>query len=640
MTLKIKRAILGVATLLLSSQSIMAQPGYITTIAGTGTAASTGDGGLASVAAIYHPADVFIDASGNIFFSEYEGQKIRKITPSGIISTVAGTGVAGYSGDGGPATAARFNGIFGITGDAAGNIYACDFNNQRIRKIDASGTITTIAGTGAGGYSGDGGAATLANIWQPEYPRIDNAGNLCFTDNQNHRVRKISSTGVISTIAGNGTSGYTGDGGAATLAALSFPGGICFDNSGNMFIADNNNVIRKINSSGIISTIAGTGASGYSGDGGPATAAKMRVPQGMIVDAAGNLLVAETNNHCIRKINTAGYASTYAGIGAPGFAGDGAPATAAKLNTPCAVGLDAAGNLFVVDVYNHRLRRVEANANTAPSFTFAPSHYMHFCTNEAITAAAVDSLLRVVDVDAGQTLTWSVTTPASHGIVSGSYSVTSTGGTLTPSGFVYTPTSGYTGTDMFQLTVSDGIASGTITINMQVDLYPTAGTISGKDSVCAGDTVHLATTATGGTWSVTNSTLASVSPSGVVTGIASGIDSAVYTVTNSCGTAVTKYPLKVRTFASCNTMVNAIADQNAVSIYPNPSHGNFSIALPAGSTESASVIFTDITGRKIKSVTVVPGTTMQIVLDKPAGIYFATVITTTGNTTQKITITP
>ncbi len=274
-----------------------AQAQTISTYAGNGIGSYSGDGGAATAAAIHNPYGVCVDGSGNIFIADQSNNRVRKVNSSGIISTIAGTGSAGYNGDGIAGTAAMLNGPTGVAVDGAGNVYIADENNHRIRKINTSGTISTIAGTGAGGYSGDGGAATAAAIHNPWAVALDGSGNVFFSDQFNHRIRKINSSGVINTYVGTGTSGFSGDGGAATAATIFTPADLVVDGSGNLFFGDvTNQRIRKVNASGMISTVAGNGTFGFTGDGGAATAAELYSPYGICVDGSGNLYIADLNN--------------------------------------------------------------------------------------------------------------------------------------------------------------------------------------------------------------------------------------------------------------------------------------------------------------------------------------------------------
>src|SRR5439155_1658368 len=345
--------------------------GTISTYAGTGTPPSSfwgaivvggfsGDGGPATAAQLNAPVGVALDPAGNLYIADRDNHRIRKVTPGGVISTYAGTGRLGFSGDGGPATGAQLLGPGGVALDPAGNFYIADRNNDRIRRVSTDGTIATYAGSGSLGFSGDGGPATAARLnMSLGGVALDSAGNLYIADLLNERIRKVSPVGTISTYAGNGGRGFGGDGGPATAAQLSPPQGVALDSAGNLYIADLlNNRIRKVTPGGTISTYAGTGTSGFAGDGGPATAAQLSFPHGVALDSAGNLYIADSNNNRIRKVTPGGTISTYAGTGLQGFSGDGGPAIDAQLWFPVGVALDSAGNLYIADQENQRIRKV------------------------------------------------------------------------------------------------------------------------------------------------------------------------------------------------------------------------------------------------------------------------------------------
>lgn len=332
--------------------------GIISTVAGNDTAGYRGDGGVATTAELNEPYAVALDPSGNLYIADYGNSRIRMVNTSGMISTVAGDNTAGYTGDGGAATAAELHSARGIALDASGNFYISDERNQVIRKVNTLGIISTFAGNGVYGYSGDGGAATLAQLNNPYALTVDASGNLYIADAGNVRVRKVNTTGIISSVAGDGTSAY-GDGNAAVAAELYQPHSTVFDASGNMYIADaDNNRVRKVSPSGIITTYAGSGNQGFSGDGGPATIASLYHPTCVAFDASGNLYIADEDNNRIRKVTTSGTITTVAGSSAYGFGGDGGAAVAAKLNYPYGVAPDASGNLYIADQYNHRIRMV------------------------------------------------------------------------------------------------------------------------------------------------------------------------------------------------------------------------------------------------------------------------------------------
>ncbi len=330
----------------------------IATWAGTGVGGYSGDGGAATAARLSQPSQAVLDAAGDLYLADINNNRIRKITAAGTITTVAGTGTASYGGDGGPATSAAISGPRGVAIDPSGTLYIADSANNRIRKVTPGGTITTVAGTGVAGYSGDGGAATSAQLNLPRGLTLDGSGNLYVVDSSNFRVRRITPGGIISTVAGTGTSGYSGDGGAATSAKISQSYDIALDGSGCLYLADtNNHRIRHFCVGATISTVAGTGAAGYGGDGGPATGAVLNGPSGVAVDAAGVLYIADWLNNRLRKVTPAGNITTLAGTGAATSTGDGGAATLATVNGPRSVAT-AASHLYVIEQNGERIRRL------------------------------------------------------------------------------------------------------------------------------------------------------------------------------------------------------------------------------------------------------------------------------------------
>ncbi len=333
--------------------------GIITTFAGNGSDSPSGDGGPATAAGLSGPSDVAFDATGALFIADGGGDQVRKVTPDGIITTVAGTGQRGFAGDGGPARNAQLAEPLRIALDAAGNLYIQEDVNQRIRRVTPDGIIDTFAGNGNGRFAGDGDAAIRAAFDFPYRVAVDPAGSLYVSDTFNHRVRKITSSGLVSTIAGDGAIGFRGDGGPATAASFDEPEGIAIDAFSNLYVADRlNHRIRKITPGGVITTVAGNGADDFSGDGGPATEASLKAPQAVVLDRAQNLYIADRDNNRIRKVSRDGTITTFAGTGEADFSGDGGPATAAALNRPADLTFDAAGNLYIADTDNERVRVV------------------------------------------------------------------------------------------------------------------------------------------------------------------------------------------------------------------------------------------------------------------------------------------
>jgi len=329
------------------------------TFAGTGTLGYTGDGGLAQLAELDSPYGVSVDASGNVYISDTQNFVVRKVDTSGKITTIAGSGGQGYNGDGIPATSAWLSNPTRAVVDTKGDLYIADVFNNRIRKVDTTGTISTIAGTGQQGYNGDGIPAATAQLSSPSAVALDGAGNVYIADTWNNRIRKIDSSGTITTIAGTGFAGVLGDGGPAVSAQVNEPEGLAVDGQGNVYIADyGNSKIREIDAAGNINTIAGTGSIGYGGDGGPATAAVLNLPTGVAVDRAGNVYIADYQNCRIRKVDTSGTITTIAGTGVSGFSGDGGAATAAQISFPEDVAVDASGHVYIADYNNMRIREI------------------------------------------------------------------------------------------------------------------------------------------------------------------------------------------------------------------------------------------------------------------------------------------
>ena len=373
-----------------------------------GTAAPTGDGGNAVAAQILQPFGTALDAAGNLYIADTGNHRIRKVDTTGKISTIAGTGIAGYSGDGSTATAAQLNSPESVVVDSNGNILISDVGNSRIRKISPTGTINTVAGNGTYGYSGDGLAATRAELANPACVRVDANNNIYISDSDNYRIRKVNAQGIISTVAGGNGTAY-GDGGPATAAALYEPGCVAIDASNNLYIADTyHSTVRKVDSSGNINTIAGNPVLfGFAGDGGMAAGAVLFYPQDVAVDTAGNLFIADTLNARIRKVAANGVITTIAGTGLFGDTGDGGSATAAQIGEVLGMSIDPKGNLYLADAYNNAVRLLTGSVGPPPDFAF---------TQDAAAKSVV----------AGSTVLFTLTAASQNGFA-GTVSVAATG---------------------------------------------------------------------------------------------------------------------------------------------------------------------------------------------------------------------
>jgi sugar lactone lactonase YvrE len=327
--------------------------GIIMTVAGNGTNGYSGDGGAATNASLHYPSGVEVDAAGNLFIADNGNNRIREVSTNGIITTVAGNGTNSYSGDGGAATNAEINQALGVALDNFGNLFIADYHNHRIREVSANGIIMTVVGNGTNRFSGDSGAATNASLNLPAGIALDGSGNLFIADLGNNRIREVNTNGIIMTVAG-GTYGYSGDGGAATNASLNSPSGIAVDATGNLFIADyGNNRIREVSTNGIITPVVAL------------MGLILRNPTGVAVDNYGNLFIADFNNCRILEVSASGITTTVAGTTNAGFSGDGGAATNASLCFPSSVAVDNHGNLFIADESNNRIRKV--NSTHEPS---------------------------------------------------------------------------------------------------------------------------------------------------------------------------------------------------------------------------------------------------------------------------------
>jgi sugar lactone lactonase YvrE len=331
----------------------------ITTFAGTGNGYFFGDDGPANTAGLLDPFGVALDDQGNLYIADAGHRRIRRVDTNGIITTIAGNGTEGSSGNGGPAINATLFMPVGMCLDSKGNLYFADEANQFVRKIDTNGIITAVAGTGTTGYSGDGGLATNANLNTPSGVALDAAGNLYIGDAGNYRVRRVDPNGIITTFAGTGTQGFTGDGGPALQARLGYPTGLAVDASQNVYVVDHSNSrIRRIDTNGFIATIAGGGTGGITDNGIAATNAALEAPFGLALDGTGDLFIADTYNYCVREVNTQGTITTVAGNGGVFYNGNGV-ATNSVIDGPYDVAIDPAGNVYVADSGDNMVRLVQ-----------------------------------------------------------------------------------------------------------------------------------------------------------------------------------------------------------------------------------------------------------------------------------------
>jgi sugar lactone lactonase YvrE len=347
----------------------------ITTIVGDGRAFFSGDGSFASKASITTPQGLSIDKTGNIYISDSKNSKIRKVNTSGIIITIAGWGAPGMSGDGGPATAAKINIPSGIVLDKSGNIIFSDSYNHRIRKIDTAGIITTIAGTGLSGYTSDDTLAIHSRLNTPCGLALDDDGNLYIADRMNHRIRKVNTDGIISTVAGMGLAQYSGDGGQATLAAINRPNDVKISPDGDIIIADTyGHAVRKVKKDGTIISIAGSGDGlfGFGGDEGVIGQSRLFYPFSLAIDKTGNIYVADRNNNRIRRIDVTGAIKTVVGTGAGTSSGDGNLAVEATIAVPQSLAVDEVGNLYIGESNKIRFLYLKDYKNEA-KITFMPN---------------------------------------------------------------------------------------------------------------------------------------------------------------------------------------------------------------------------------------------------------------------------
>ncbi len=563
----------AVATKVVTVTPLVSVCNIINTIAGS-SAGFGGDGGPATASRLYNPYSICKDNAGNTYIADDQNNRVRKINASGFISTFAGNGIAGFGGDGGAATAAQLHPT-AIAADISGNIYISDLNNSRIRKVNTAGVITTIAGNGIVGSSGDGGPATAATINEVWGLMTDSSGNVYLSDWRENRIRKINPSGTISTIAGNGSSISSGDGGPATAAGIYGPTHMSRDLSGNIYVAENSgNRVRKISPSGIITTCAGTGVSGISGIGGPATAAQLNAPRGVLADNVGNVYIA--CNNLVEKVDNDGIITIFAGSGSSGFSGDGGPATAAKFAMLSDIIVNDSGSFLVCDWANNRIRKIDNSTYVGPilgsasvcigaTATLTNSVPGGVWTSSDVTIATVGSASGIVSgITTGSvTIKYQLTNfcgttftkktitvnPAPAAIIGPTSLCTGSTATFfdSTSGGTWSSNNTTVATIGSTSGIMTGVAAGTAVITyttsggcytatpVTVQTVPAVPTITGTTTICVGSTTALSNTMPGGYWYSTDVTIATVSSTGLVTGVSNGSVAIVYAVAGICG---------------------------------------------------------------------------------------------------------
>jgi PKD repeat protein len=599
--------------LLISAFQLHAQ-NIINTSAGTGTAGYTGDGAAATAALINYPIGLSADNNGNYYFGDVFNHVVRKVDANGIITTIAGTGVDGSTGDGGQATAANLSWPVDVAVDDVNNLlYICDYMAQHIRKVDLStGIITNVAGNGNNGFTGDGGQAINASMAMPTEINLDTQGNVYFTDQANDRIRKIDvTTGIVTTIAGNGTAVNSGDGGPALLAGINHPYGIAIDGNNNIFFsAYSNHSVRRIDAvTGIVTTVAGIGSSGYSGDGGPGNAAALNFPEGICVDSVGNLYIAELYNYRIRKVDMANnIISTIAGVGSSVSSGDGGdPLLAGMFCTAVDV---RKGKIFISDL-NNRVR-VITNGNPPPP---------------PISLAAVSQTDSVCSDDNNGTVTVQGSgglTPYQYKIGNGAYQNSGT----------------FTGLSAGTYTITVQDANGTTT-SIQVTISPiplpvASFTYSQIDNYHVNFT-STSTNATTYQWSFSTGATSTLQNPTDIDFFVEGTYSATLIVTNDCGIDSITMPVIVE-------KLSGIDENDALSLfglYPNPANGSATIKLEATKPVKGALNIYTIDGRLAYTENIAFSTTYAKTIDMSgvaSGVYIVNVLGENINLNKKLII--
>ena len=648
---------------ILSVIPCIAHAQIITTIAGNGIFGYGGNSGPATLATLNGPSGVALDSNNNLYFTDNANWVVRMINSRGIISTIAGNNTFGYGGDGGPATNAAIWTPTYLKVAKNGDIYIVELEDERIRKVTTSGNISTVAGYGGYGYYGDGGPAIDASFTNIYDIALDSSENIYIADAGDNVIRKITnSTGIINYIAGDGFGaahgygfgygGYSGDGGSATLAELNTPCGVAIDDSGYIYIADTwNSVVRKINPTGIITTIAGNGIAGYSGDGGQASASSLNHPGAIAVDKNGNIYLSDSYYSRIRKINKSGIITTIAGNGSISYGGDNGPATAAGIN-PTSIAVDLCHNLYIADQSNSRIRKISGISgivaicqgtstlleDDAPGGTWLTSTPSIASIDSTGVVTGISSgsayIYYIIGADTAVTPVVVNTAPIS-GVISGNTNLcVRTMDTLTTTsslgywhgsnssasvtGNVITGTT--PGIDTVYYTVNYTCGNATSLFVVTVNSTPDAGRIFGTDSLCQGDTILLSESVTGGYWGNKDTLLASLIGAGSIVGESPGNDTVIYTVTNAGCSIETAYPIKIKSTSSCTEGVIAIEKQNTLSeVHPNPAYTELSITS-SNTIKSISII--NPLGQQVFTNKYNSSDIQISVANLPTGVYF------------------
>lgn len=587
--------LLTLALLIITGNVLVHAQRVTVTIAGNGTPGFTGDGGWGKTAQISAPYDVCHDAANNVYFTDMANGRVRKISvQNGKITTIAGGGTS--TADGIPAVNALIS-PKNMCIDAAGNIYIVSNSTNQIKRIDAAtNIITTVAGTGTAGYSGDGGSALSAQFNGMLGICISPAGNIYVSDSGNNCIRKIAAgTGIVTTIAGTGTPGYTGDGGAAVAATLHSPTAINVTAAEDVYVMDQsgwtvfNAHLRKITAAtGLISTVAGA-PSGGSIFGTSLLTTFLADVTGLCMDDSGNFFCNEVSCSC-RELDMS-MDMTYAVAGNFGIESyaENVNSNLAYMNTPYGLSMDAARNLYAADNFNNRIRKIIQLTHT-PTFSYGRGAYLYVCPGSTVS---FDSMLTVTDIDAGQTETYTVISAPAHGTITGfPATVTSVGdaGISRPStGASYTSSATYSGSDEFKVQVSDGALMDTFTIYVDNGV----ASIAGANTVCAEAGITLTNEFAGGAWTLSNAN-ASVSGTGVVTGNIAGTDVLYYTVVTACGEQTTQTTITINPVAVAGA-ISGVASicSGATTVFTNPTAvgtGSWSVSNSHSSITTAGVL--------------------------------------------------